>query len=250
MKITATIQARMSSERLPGKVLKLISGKPILEWQIDRIRKSKLIDEIVVATTNNSTDKQIIDFCKAKNVKYYIGSENDVLARINNAFFSTKSDIHVELYGDSPFVDPSLIDVYIGYFLKNYNKIDVLTNSLKTTYPPGNEFFIYKKKCLEYANNNTDKNDPLREHVSQNIINKKFKVHNVEAKGVFYRPNLFLEIDTINDFEMLNKLIPIVIHKRGIDFSLKDIIDVSIMEKSITEQNKNVHRRWTKYRKE
>ena len=250
MKITATIQARMSSSRLPGKVLKKICGKPIIEWQIDRINKSILIDEVIVATTENKKDKLIIDLCKSKNVNYWVGSENDVLGRINDAFCSTDSDIHVELYGDSPFIDPSIIDIYLGYFLKKYDQIDVLTNTLKTTFPPGNEFVIYKKECLLYANNQTDKIDPLREHVSLNIINKnKFKVHNIEAIGLFKKPNLFLEIDTIEDFLMLEKLIPIVISKRGMDFTLKDIIEVSKKEKDLIKQNINVKRRWKKFRK-
>ena len=166
MKITASIQARMSSERLPGKVLKNIYGKPILEWQIERIRKSKLIDEIIVATSENVNDKSIIELCKLKKTKYWIGSENDVLKRVYDAFTSTYSDIHIEFFGDAPFVDPLIIDRYLGLFLKKYNEIDILTNTLRTTYPPGNEIIIYKKECLEYANYKTKKNDPLREHVS------------------------------------------------------------------------------------
>ena len=251
MKITATIQARMGSSRLPGKVLKKIYNKPLLEWQIDRIKKCVLIDEILVATTINSNDQAIIDFCNLKKIKYWAGSEKDVLSRVNNAFNSTNSEVHVEFYGDSPFIDPLLIDRYIGFFLKNYNQIDLLTNTIKTTFPPGNEFVIYKKKCLNFAQNNTDQEDPLREHVSVNIINKNvFKTLNIEAKGIYNKPNLYLEIDSPEDFQMLEKLIPIVIKDRGIDFSLKDIINISNRERTLSLSNTKVERKWKKFRED
>ena len=82
MKIVASIQARLGSSRLPGKVLKEINGKPILYWHIDRIKKSRLIDDIIVATTNNPKDDKIVEFCEKYNFKYFRGSENDVLDRI------------------------------------------------------------------------------------------------------------------------------------------------------------------------
>ena len=129
--------------------------------------------------------------------------------------------------------------------------IDYLTNSRKTTFPPGNEFSIYKSKCLKYAHEFTDKNDPLREHVSLNIINKnKFKIENIEAIAELNEPDLYLEIDTIEDYEMLKKFIPIVISQYGENFSLRDIIKVSKKEKELCKLNSSVNRRWKKYRED
>ena len=250
MKITATIQARMGSSRLPGKVLKKINNISILEWQIVRLKRSMLIDNIIVATSKQNSDKQIVDLCKSLNINCFKGSEDDVLQRVNDAFFSVDSDIHLELYGDSPFIDPMILDQYLGYFIKNINTIDYLTNSLKTTFPPGSEFSIYKSECLEFANKNTKKNDPLREHVGVNITNKnKFKIQNIEAQGIFYEPEVYFEVDTIEDFEMLSQLIPIVVDNRGIDFSLKDMIEISKKFPELTSKNKGVFRRWKQFRK-
>lgn len=249
MKITATIQARMGSTRLPGKVLKKIGNKPILEWQINRLKKSMLIDDIIVATTNGKEDEKIIELCKSLNTNYWTGSENDVLERIHDAFFSSEAEIHAEFYGDSPFIDPIIVDQFLGYFLKNIKNIDYLTNSKTTSFPPGNEFSIYKSECLKYAQDFTDIDDPLREHVGINIINKgKFKIKNIKAEGVLNEPNLYLEIDTIEDYEMLKKFIPIVIEEHGIDFNLKDLIHMSKKELELCELNSKVNRRWKKYR--
>lgn len=249
MKITATIQARMGSGRLPGKVLKKIAGKTILEWLISRLKKSTLIDEILVATTKNKNDLPIENLCKKINVPYWLGSENDVLERVHDAFNSTNAQIHIEFYADSPFIDYKIVDKFLTYFIEHFNEIDYLTNSLKTTYPPGSEFSVYKAECLQYAQKLTSKNDPLREHVSQNIINKKkYLIKNLEAEGIYHQPNLYLEIDTVEDFNMLNKLIPKVILEFGEDFSLEDIISISKKEKKLCMLNSNVNRRWRKYR--
>ena len=251
MKISATIQARMGSSRLPGKVLKKIHNISLLEWQVSRLKRSLLVDDIVVATSTNPDDKEILELCESLNIKCFRGSENDVLQRVHDAFFSTDSDIHLELYGDSPFVDPLIIDQFLGFFQKNYNSIDYLTNSIKTTFPPGSEFSIYKAECLRYANENTEQHDPLREHVGINITNKEFfKIKNMEAEGIFNEPNIYLEVDTIEDFKMLSQLVPIVIDERGIDFGLKDLIEVSKMKPEISNQNKYVKRRWREFRKE
>ena len=249
MKVTATIQARMGSIRLPGKVLRKISNKPILEWQINRLKKSTLIDNIIVATSCKKEDEKIIELCKSLDIEYWSGSENDVLKRVHDAFFSSEADIHAEFYGDSPFIDPIIVDQFLKYFLKDFNNIDFLTNSKTTSFPPGSEFSIYKSECLKYANDFTKIDDPLREHVSLNIINKdKFRTKNIEAFGVLKEPNLYIEIDTIEDYEMLSKLIPIVINEFGNDFGLLDIINTSKKEIQLCKLNSKVQRRWKKFR--
>ena len=116
MKIIASIQARLNSSRLPKKVLKNIFGKPMLYWQVERIKKSLLIDDIIIATSNDLDE--IENFCKENKIICYRGSENDVLDRISSMIKDHNIDIHVELFGDSPLVDPMIIDQYVGYFLR------------------------------------------------------------------------------------------------------------------------------------
>ena len=119
MKIVASIQARMNSSRFPGKVLQTVCGKPLLLWQVERLKNSRLIDEVIVATSSNKLDEQIIDFCFSNNIKSFIGSEINVLDRIATLIAVNNAEIHVECFGDSPLIDPELIDQFLGYLLKH-----------------------------------------------------------------------------------------------------------------------------------
>ena len=149
MNITATIQARMNSTRLPGKVLTNIMGKPMLQWQIERLKRSRLIDEIILATTDSYKDDPIQDLCEKLNIKFYRGSENDVLGRVNNLLQKYNVEIHLECFGDSPLIDPQIIDEFIGFFLKKRCEIDFLSSALKSSYPAGMEVSIYNSSILK-----------------------------------------------------------------------------------------------------
>ena len=144
MKIVATIQARMGSTRLPGKVLKDICGKPMLLWQVERIKRSRLIDDVIIATTTSSIDDEIVQFCIENNIKYFRGSEDDVLNRVASLIQKFGIDLHAEFCGDSPLPDPQLIDEFIGYYLKNQDNFDYVSSSMETTYPPGQEITLYR----------------------------------------------------------------------------------------------------------
>ena len=117
MNITATIQARMNSKRLPGKVLENIMSKPMLQWQIERLKRSRLVDDIIIATTDSKQDDPIQKLCEKLNIKFYRGSENDVLGRVNNLLQKFDVEIHLECFGDSPLLDPQIIDEFIGFFM-------------------------------------------------------------------------------------------------------------------------------------
>jgi spore coat polysaccharide biosynthesis protein SpsF len=110
MKIVAIIQARMGSERLPGKSLKKICGRPILEHIINRISASKKINNIIVATTDRKIDLPIVSLSKKLSIPYYTGSEDDVLDRFIGAGESVLADIVVRLCGDNPLIDIRYLD--------------------------------------------------------------------------------------------------------------------------------------------
>tara|TARA_B100000768_G_scaffold181779_1_gene206379 strand:+ start:1149 stop:1904 length:756 start_codon:yes stop_codon:yes gene_type:complete len=251
MKIAATIQVRMGSSRLPGKVLKKIEGKSILEWQIQRIKKSLLIDEIIVATTDQPQDDVLAAEAQRLNVGCWRGSENDVLSRVHEAFCKTSADIHVEFYGDSPFVDSFQVDQMIGYLLKNISSLDYLSNAIKTTYPPGLEVSVYKASCLLDAQKNTALDDPLREHVGPNIKkNKSLRIENIVAPSKFNYPEFYFEIDTQEDFTMLEQLLKVIVAQYGEDFSTENLIEAAIKNPKIIKINTKVHRRWKQFREE
>src|SRR3989344_590623 len=134
-KIVATIEARMTSSRLPGKVLLPLADKPALERLLERIRTSAYVDEIVVATTTNRADDPIVSLASRLNVTYFRGSENDVLSRVLLAAQSVHGDIIVELTGDCPLINGELVDRGIEEFFSH--DVDYASNTIHRSYPAG-----------------------------------------------------------------------------------------------------------------
>lgn len=117
----AIIQARMSSSRLPGKVLMDIAGKPMLERLIGRAQRARLIDRVVLATTTDPSDDILAEFCQRIDIPCYRGSMLDVLDRVYHAAIEFQAEIIVRLTADCPLLDPELIDLTISTFLGNIN---------------------------------------------------------------------------------------------------------------------------------
>ena len=252
MKIIGSIQARMGASRLPGKVLKEICKKPILLWHIERIKRSRLLDDIVVATTTNPDDDKIVSFCKKQNIKYFRGSEDDVLSRIANLIREFNIDIHVEFFGDSPLTDPHIIDEVVGFFLKNNDKYDYVSNSMKTTYPPGQEVAAFRGTALLEIDEFIKKDDPLREHVSIHFKQNrdKFNVFNLEAPAYYHYPEVYLEVDTQEDLKMISKIITHFTNSDYEHFSLAQILDYLSQNPEVVKINRHIERRWKEFRED
>ena len=246
MKVTASIQARMGSSRLPGKVLSDVCGKPMLLWQIERIRRSRLVDRVVVGTSVSSLDDEIDGFCKANEVECFRGSEDDVLKRISSLVKTLEVDLHVECYGDSPLIDPQIIDEFIGYYLKHTNDADYFSSSLETTYPPGLEVTLYPAALLIKVDQMVSSTDPMREHVGYNITRfpEKFRTHSLRAPSWFNHPEIFLEVDSPEDLEVLRKVVGHFVSMGKDHFSLSEILNLLRENQSLFEGNAHVERRW------
>ncbi|MGL5694232.1 MAG: cytidylyltransferase domain-containing protein, partial [Peptostreptococcaceae bacterium] len=117
MKIIAIIQARMGSSRLPKKVMKNLIDKTVLNHVVSRVKMSKKIDKVIVATTTNDEDDVIIEECKKIGVNYFRGSQDDVLSRYFLVSQKEKADIVIRITSDCPLIDPIIIDKMINYFL-------------------------------------------------------------------------------------------------------------------------------------
>ena len=128
MNIICTIEARMNSTRFPGKVMKKICGKTILEILINQVKMSKRLNNIVVATTKNETDNAIVKVCQKNNINFYRGSENNVLKRLVETGIFYQADIIVQLTSDNPLIDPEMLDYMINFFIFR-KKIDYLANN-------------------------------------------------------------------------------------------------------------------------
>ena len=246
MNVTASIQARMSSSRLPGKVLMDVCGKPMLKLQIERIRRSRLVDRVIVGTSNSKRDDEIEDFCLKNEIDCYRGSEDDVLKRISSLVSDLNVDIHVECYGDSPLIDPQLIDEFIGCYMKSKDQADYFSSALKTTYPPGLEISVYQAKILLEVNNIVADDDPMREHVGFNITRfpQKFRLMSLEAPPWFHYPDVYLEVDTIEDLTLLRSIVGHFVERGQEHFSLAEILNLINDNPSLLKQNFHIERRW------
>lgn len=248
MKIDATIQARLGSSRLPGKVLAPILGKPLIEYQIERIRRSKIINRVLIATTTNPQDDAIVELAQRLGCECFRGSEDDVIGRVLGSLNHFEIEVNAEFQGDNSIPDPQIIDQVLGYYLDHCDKFDYVTNSLKTTYPPGLEVSVYPRWVLADAEARIV--EPLlREHVGIHIYQhpERYRVKNLEAPPEFRRPNLHLEVDTQEDFDLITTIYE---HFMPInpEFSLADMIAFTDANPDLARGNENVERRWKQYR--
>ena len=221
-KIIASIEARAGSTRLPGKVLKEIIGKPILELMIERVRGARFIDDIVVATSLNPKDDEIEKLCHRLKVNCFRGSENDVLDRVLGAAKEYDAKHIVELWGDTPLIDPLIIDEAVKYYLRN--DFDCVATCLDKTFPWGMSLLIFPTQVLEEVSSIT--NDPVdRENVSNYIYEHpaKYKTGNLPCPQELNRPEIRLTVDELADFELVKAIFE-NLNKPNPFFSTQDII--------------------------
>jgi spore coat polysaccharide biosynthesis protein SpsF len=137
MKRVIIVQARMTSTRLPGKVLMDVAGKPMLAQQIQRLRQCRLADELMIATTTNASDDPIVELARQEQVSWFRGSEHDVLSRFVGAARQAQADVIVRVTGDCPLIDPGVTDRVITELVEHAAECDYASNVLRRTYPRG-----------------------------------------------------------------------------------------------------------------
>ena len=142
----AVLQARMSSKRLPGKVMLELNGKPMIYWQAKRIIEAKSVNQLVVATSIDSTDDLLVDYLEENSIDVYRGSLNNVLSRFNSVATDNPSTALIRLTADCPLVMPELIDEMVEKFYEQ--DVDYLSNTLKPTFPDGLDIEIMKPSAL------------------------------------------------------------------------------------------------------
>jgi spore coat polysaccharide biosynthesis protein SpsF len=201
--ILAILQARMTSTRFPEKVMKLIMGKPMIYWQIDRILKSKRIDHLIVATSFHSSDGQLERFCQEINVECFRGDLNDVLDRYYQAAKKHRPSHIVRFTGDCPLLDWQIIDQVIDYHIQG--GYDYTANTHPPTFPDGLDVEIMKCSILEQA---WEKASLLseREHVTLYIYQhpELFKLGNVvNDEDLSY---LRWTVDEPEDFQFISQI--------------------------------------------
>jgi len=236
MKVVALVQARMGSTRLPNKVMKNINGVPIIGLLLQRLRRAKKIDQIVLVTTRNKKEKPLIDYVSKIGFEVFQGSEDDVLSRYYHAAKKYNADAVVRVTGDCPIIDPEIVDDIVQEFYNN--DVDYLSNTLKPTFPDGLDSSITRFSALEAAYKDAI-TDYDREHVVNYIRESgKFKLKNYtnDTDYSFLR----LTVDEYADFNVINKVFNYF--SPCIDFSLKEIIELYKKTPHIFEGNKNISR--------
>jgi spore coat polysaccharide biosynthesis protein SpsF (cytidylyltransferase family) len=199
----AILQARMSSKRLPGKVMLNLNGEPMVYWQIKRILKSKSVDRLIVAISQEQTDDVLANYLGKIEQEYFRGSLNNVLDRFIKVEKIYKPRAIVRLTGDCPLVMPDLIDLLVDMFYKK--KVDYLSNIIALTFPDGLDIEVIKSGVLEKLTTLNLSNSE-KEHVTLGIRNNKnlFSMSNYsnDKNLSHYR----WTVDTIQDFEFVSKV--------------------------------------------
>ena len=201
--IAAIIQARMGSTRLPGKVLKEVDGTPLLKYQIDRVKRSGLLDKIIVATTDRTEDDPIVRFCTDNDIDCFRGPLDDVLGRYYECAKRFKVDTIVRLTGDCPLSDPEIIDEVIELYRSSGG--DYVANTVPPDtrkYPSGLDVEVFSFAALKRAQEEAvDTHD--REHVTFYFWKYNNGFRTVQLKGSKDRSGYRLSVDYPEDLEVV-----------------------------------------------
>jgi spore coat polysaccharide biosynthesis protein SpsF len=225
------VEVRTTSNRLPGKAIKKIINRPVIELMIERLKRISNVQDIIIATTVNTDDDVIEKISNKNKVKCFRGSENDVLGRVLLAANKYNTDIIVEITGDNPLIDPHISELIIEFFIKNNLKYDYVSNDvgcydnkISFNLALGLNVKIFKTSLLKKVSELTI-NPVDREHVVNYILQNsdKYKIHNYEVEKVYQRPDLRFTLDYQEDFELIRHVYENLYLKKN-DFNAKDII--------------------------
>ena len=238
MKVTAIIQARMTSSRLPGKVLKEILGRPLISFMLERVQNSQYINKIVVATTTNPQDDPVAKQSEKLGAAVFRGSEHNVLNRFYLAAKKYNADPIIRLTADCPLLDPELIDSLAVFF--SDGQYDYASNCLEPTLPDGLDAEIFTFKALETSFQKAFLPSQL-EHVTPFIRENtdRFKIGSWR-----YHHDLSYHrwtVDEPEDLEFVRRVYEIL-YPIKTDFSIKDILALLQRHPELVEINKRFKR--------
>ncbi|MDH5523669.1 MAG: glycosyltransferase family protein [Desulfobulbaceae bacterium] len=240
MNTVAIVQARMTSTRLPGKVLKPLAGKVVLEHVLSRLSRCQLIDKIVVATTTDDDDDTLVDWCGQYGVSCFRGDRDNVLSRFHSCALQLDADEIVRVTSDNPLVDSSIVDQTIR--LRRTEKADYAANNLVKTFPHGLDVEVITFKALEESHLEAVENYE-REHVTQFVRHreKRYKLVNLSSGEDWHDIRVTLDEDEDK------QLIELVMRLSGIDvdfIGLQALFSEFPSLKRINARSKNWHAKY------
>ena len=239
--IVIVVQARMSSSRLPKKVMLPILGKPLLFRMIERLKEVKRIVNIVIATSTHCDDDIIAHFCEKEGIIHYRGSLNDCLDRHWQVANLLRADVVVKTPSDCPLIDPQIVDKVLDYYFDNQNQFDYISNLHPATYPDGNDVEVMSIDCLERAWNEASR--PLElEHTTPYIWENpdKFSIGNVVWEtGFDYSLSHRLTIDYEEDYQFIKRVFEELYPQKN-SFSIDDILALLASKPEIYQINNHL----------
>ena len=237
MKLITIIQARLNSARFPAKVIKKYKQKTLLEILIKRLKKSKKIKDIVVATSKDTSNEVIKKLCNKLEVICYQGSEKDVIDRYYQVAKLYKSQNIIRITADCPLIYPKIIDSLINNFFQK--RVDYATNTMPPTFPDGMDVEIFSINSLKQAWKSSRKNIRLREHVTTYIReNKNFKKFNLKYKKDY--SFLRITIDYPEDLIVIKNILKNF--KNIYNFGIDDLINLYRKKQYIFLPNIKINR--------
>jgi len=215
------LQARMNSERLPGKVMKSIGGKPMIGIMIDRLKKSEL--PIILATSLNTENDVLADYARSLGILVFRGSEENVLERYYFAAKSVNARIVIRVTGDNPLLDGILLRDHVDYFLSLNNPRAFLSTGLSETWPLGISVEVFHFDLLEEAYHSTTKPSYLEHVTPYMLLNIPGDIKILAPENNIHRYHYRLTVDTEADFTLNS----ILIEDFGCDMkSIEEIIQI------------------------
>lgn len=217
MKVLCIVQARMGSERLPGKVMKEINGKPMIGYTLNSLKESKYIDEIVLATSTQEINNPLVDYVEKSGFNVFRSdNEDNVLERYKLSSDKYNGDVVIRVTGDCPLINPIIVDHVVTKFLM-YN-YDYVRLDVPNTFQRGFDVEVFSKEALDRVYNKVCSKEniknseytPFREHVTYYIYNHQdeFKVGYVEGEGKYFEnKEINLSVDTQEDFDKVEEIL-------------------------------------------
>ncbi|WP_294379768.1 glycosyltransferase family protein [uncultured Clostridium sp.] len=216
MKVICIVQARMGSERLPGKVMREINGKPMISYTLNSLKKARYVDQVILATSTLGINDKLAEYTESIGFEVFRGDEDNVLERFKQTADKYDGDIIIRVTGDCPLINPVIVDNVVTKFLMydyDYVRLDV-----PQTFQRGFDTEVFSKKALDKvydivcSEENINKEDyqPFREHVTYYIYNHqdKFRVGYVKGERKYFEnKDINLSVDRIEDFERVKDIL-------------------------------------------
>jgi spore coat polysaccharide biosynthesis protein SpsF (cytidylyltransferase family) len=242
-KVTAIIQARLGSTRLPGKVLLDLGGRPVIDWVVERVAATPEVDEVIVAIPDGPEDDELFAHLDRRGVSVVRGSAADVLSRFGKAASMTSASMLARVTADCPFIDPSVLGRVIAAF-RQQPPVDYCSNVLIRTYPIGLDCEVMSKEVLVLADAEAQ-TLPEREHVTPFFYQQpeRFRLRNVEAPAGLNYPQYRLTLDEEPDLALLRRILAKLGSPEPLTLDIGRVIEIMTEDEELRTLNAHVEHR-------